>query len=100
MHAMARPKGIPSYRLHKASGNAVLTLNGRDVHLGAYGSDASRREYHRRIAEWMAGGGASPRDKETLTIKEVADAFLAHAPSPTSTNGERRKSNPHPLIAP
>jgi integrase len=46
----------PSYRLHKASGQAVVTLSGRDFYLGRYGTPESRAEYDRRIAEWLAGG--------------------------------------------
>ena len=30
----ARKSTIPSYRLHKPSGQAVVTLNGRDHYLG------------------------------------------------------------------
>lgn len=31
---------IPSYRLHKASGQAVVTLDGRDHYLGVHDSAA------------------------------------------------------------
>lgn len=52
---MPRPKRkVPSYRHHKASGQAVVTLNGKDVYLGPYRSDASRAEYDRLVAEWLA----------------------------------------------
>ena len=46
---------IPSYRLHKASGQAVVWL-GRDVYLGKHGSQESREKYHRLISEWLASG--------------------------------------------
>src|SRR5262249_28593571 len=52
---------IPSYRLHKPTGKAVVTLNGKDVYLGPYGSPESKAEYRRRIAEWSASGGKTPR---------------------------------------
>jgi hypothetical protein len=48
----------PSYRLHKPSGQAVVTLSGR-VYLGRFGSTASRAEYDRRVAEWLATAGGS-----------------------------------------
>jgi integrase len=56
---MPRRPHIPSYRLHKQSGQAVVTLrdargNRRDVLLGEYGSPESRLEYARQIAEWEA----------------------------------------------
>ena len=35
---------LPSYRLHKASGQAVVTLSGRDDYLGPYGSDLPPRD--------------------------------------------------------
>ena len=47
---------FPSYRLHKVSGKAIVTLSGRDFYLGEYGSDDSRAAYDRRIAEWLANG--------------------------------------------
>jgi len=49
-----RTKEIPSYRLHKARGLAVVTLNGRDVYLGPYGSVESKAAYDRTVAEWLA----------------------------------------------
>ena len=47
---------IPSYRLHKQSGQGIVTLTDglggrRDVLLGKYGTAASRQEYTRVIAE-------------------------------------------------
>lgn len=45
---------IPSYRLHKASGQAVVTLNGKDVYLGPHGTPESKAEYDRVIEEWLA----------------------------------------------
>ncbi len=50
------PRRIPSYRLHKSSGQAIVTLDGRDIYLGDHESDESREKYNRLIAEWIAGG--------------------------------------------
>ena len=47
---------VPAYRLHKQSGHAIVTLDGRDFLLGPHGSDESRRLYSRRVAEWLANG--------------------------------------------
>jgi hypothetical protein len=44
----------------KGSGQAVVTLDGRDFYLGPSGSVASRAEYDRLIGEWMANGRAPP----------------------------------------
>ena len=41
----------PKYRRHRASGQAVVTLNGRDFYLGPNGTQASRREHDWLVAE-------------------------------------------------
>ena len=46
---------LPSYRSHRGSGQAVVTLYGLDYYLGLYGTAASRREYDRLTGEWQAG---------------------------------------------
>ena len=45
----------PSYRLHKTSGRAVVTIDGREIYLGKYGSAESRERYGRLIAENASG---------------------------------------------
>ena len=52
---MPKKLRIPSYRKHKPSGRAVVTLDGRDIYLGKHNSAASRAEYNRLIAEWTNG---------------------------------------------
>ena len=47
---------VPKYSLHKASGQAVIRLNGRDIYLGAYNSKESKTNYRRLIAEWSEQG--------------------------------------------
>ena len=46
-----RPRKVPSYCLHKASGQAYVTLNSREHYLGKYGSQESHEKYARLIAE-------------------------------------------------
>jgi hypothetical protein len=60
----------PSYRKHKASGQAVVTINGRDVYLGPYGSRVSRDGYDRVIGEWLTNGRRPAPDAQTgdLTV--------------------------------
>jgi len=77
---------IPTYRRHKQSGQAVVTLPdglGRrhDVLLGKYGTAASRAEYARVIAEWEAGGRRMPQpaSEADLDINELVVAFLRYA---------------------
>ena len=45
---------VPSYRRHRRSGLAVVTLNGRDHYLGLHGSPQSQDEYKRLIAQGSA----------------------------------------------
>lgn len=47
---------IPSYRLHKPTGQAVVTLDGRDVYLGRHGTPKSREAFDRLTAQWLANG--------------------------------------------
>jgi integrase len=75
------------YRLHKQSGQAVITLTDglggrRDVLLGRYGTPESRAEYARVLAEWEAGGRRLPKSAAApagLTVNELILAFWPHA---------------------
>jgi integrase len=81
---------VPKMRLHKASGQAIVTLAGRDVYLGRWSDREKHEHYRRAIAEWMAAG--CPRQPlrlasgSALTIEQLADAYeaelLAKAESP------------------
>src|SRR5271166_6097771 len=73
----------PSYRHHKPSGQAVVTLDGRDIYLGRYGSPESRAEFDRLLAEWLSNGRRlpAPASGSDLTVNELASAYLDHADS-------------------
>lgn len=71
---------IPTYRLNRRSGRAVMTIRGRDVYLGEYGSPQSKTEYRRVIAEFLASGREDPRPAAaSLTWYELAARYLRHA---------------------
>lgn len=86
---MSRPKNIPAYRLHKQSGQAVVTLNDglggrRDVLHSKYGTAESRAEYARLIGEWDANCRRFQIDdsearSRSLSINELLIAFIRHA---------------------
>ena len=83
---MFRSKKIPSYRRHKSSGQAIVTLTDgtgrrRDVLLGKHGSAASRTEYARVIAEWEGAGRrlSVPATLADLTVTELIVRYWAHA---------------------
>ena len=75
---MPRKFQVPSYRLHRPSGRAVVTLNGKDVYLGAYNSPASKAEYRRVTGEWLARHQA-PVAGDGLCLAEVMLAYLTFA---------------------
>ena len=60
-----RPKKVPSYCRHKASGQAVVRINGGDHYLGIYGTPESHERYRRIIAEHFCNG-------QTSTVAELA----------------------------
>ncbi|MFT3880780.1 MAG: tyrosine-type recombinase/integrase [Gemmatales bacterium] len=53
---MKQAQRIPSYRLHKPTCQAVVTLNGKDHYLGLHGTPESQTNYKRTIAEWLQRG--------------------------------------------
>ncbi|NDF13326.1 MAG: site-specific integrase [Proteobacteria bacterium] len=68
---------LPKLRKHKASGQAVATLLGKDYYFGPYGSKAARAAYDRLLAEYLASGrspafGTRP---DELTIIELIAAY-------------------------
>ena len=73
----------PSYRLHKPTGQAVVSLNGKDFYLGRFGSPGSRAEYDRLIIEWITNGRRLPTPVSgagsDLTVNELLLAYLAFA---------------------
>ena len=54
-------KSLPKYAKHKASGQAVVRLSGKDFYLGPHGTKASKLEYDRLIGEWLANGRQLPK---------------------------------------
>jgi len=49
-----KEEAVTTYRFPRQSSQAIVTLNGPDFLLGPHNIDASRTEYRRRIAEWLA----------------------------------------------
>jgi integrase len=74
----------PAYQLHKASGQARVKIAGRDHWLGPHGSESSRLEYQRLIAEWRAtnavpvDGNLSPSRLPSLTVAELILVYWRH----------------------
>ncbi len=74
-------KRTPAYCLHKATGQAVVRIDGKDFYLGKHGTEASKAEYDRLIAEWYANHQCLPRtDRQTgLTVNQLLVAYWKHA---------------------
>lgn len=70
---------IPKYRKHKASGQAIVTLGGRDHYLGPYGCRTSRATYDQLIAEYLGANRQfdfAPQVKaDTLLVVELLAAY-------------------------
>lgn len=71
---------IPGYCLHRATGQAVVRIDGHDYYLGKHGTPASREEYERLIRRKMKlpdrHTGAIFTD---LTVNELILRFWRHA---------------------
>jgi integrase len=72
-----RAPRTPSYCLHKASGQAVVRIDGVDHYLGKHGTPESRAEYDRLVAEWLGNGRrlVTPTAADGLTVGEL---ILSH----------------------
>jgi hypothetical protein len=80
---MPRRFRLPSYRLHKQSGQAVVTLTDglggrRDVLLGKYDSPESRTEYARVVAAWESSGRKLSFVLESHPSLSIAELILAY----------------------
>ena len=45
---------LPSFRLHKASGQGMTTIRGKDYYFGPYDAPESRTKYNRLLAEYLS----------------------------------------------
>ena len=82
---MRRRKLLPSYRLHKPTGQAVVTLGGKDHYLGRHGTLESREAYDRLTAEWLARGRqlARPRPEAVSPMPPAEPRPQNEAAGPT-----------------
>lgn len=80
-------KQPPKYSLHKGSGQARVRLNGKDIYLGVYGSKASREEYARILSKWL-GSQDDSTSLTSLSVEQLALAFLDHAKARYVKDGE------------
>lgn len=75
---MPRIAGVstPKYRKHRATGQAVVTVAGKDHYLGPWRSRASLIEYDRIVGEWLAAGRPMHQSTPaTITVVELIAAY-------------------------
>ena len=96
---MPRQKNpIPSYLLHKKSGQARVRIAGREFLLGPFGSEASRIRYGELVAKCASGVPFDPlaagsnrgtdSDDPGPSIAELIVAYLSHVAQHYVKNGE------------
>jgi hypothetical protein len=85
---MARPRNtVPAYRKHSQTGRAAVSIYRTDgtrteiVLPGTYGSEQSKQEYERLLAQLRANGGRLPvtTTKKDITVAELVLKFMQHA---------------------
>jgi integrase len=75
---------LPSYRLHKPSGRAVVTIAGKTIYLGKFGTPESREEYDRVLAEWLTRTRCRTLPiglGNSLTLTELMVVYWKHVQS-------------------
>lgn len=101
VRSLPKPK-LPSYLLHKPTGQARVRIAGKDHYLGAYGSEESRVRYGNLIANLAGGVSVDPiapvKRGRTTTAAVESDpgpsvgvlclAFLDHAKTHYSKGGK------------
>lgn len=88
-------KPVPSYRLHKASGQTRTIISGRHIYRGKYGSPESRQRSARILAEaTLPAGAPTPQvaaDSQRLLVSELLVAYLKFAETYYSSEGQPTK---------
>ncbi len=82
-------KQPPKFRRHKASGQGIVTLGGKDFYLGDYNTPAARRRYAELLARYLLDRGAEGKSPNVLpagggetgnfSIAELLARYMAYA---------------------
>jgi hypothetical protein len=71
------PRRTPKYCRHRATGQAYVTLDGREHYLGVYGSPESRERYDAEILPWRRENDVT--EVAALTVGQLCLLFIEHA---------------------
>jgi integrase len=78
----------PKYGRHRATGQAVVTIDGRDIYLGRHGTTESRNRYDQLVSEWLAAGRQIAALLDGLTVDEVLARYWQFAQLHYRKHGE------------
>ena len=77
---------LPSLRLHRASGQGVVTLNGREFYLGPRAEPACEERYNALLARWISNGRRpiegtreARADDNGITVVELIAKYVEFA---------------------
>ncbi len=78
---MSRKKklSIPSYCLHKATGQAYVKLNGKRHYLGEYGTQKSKHKYHELVSQWDFNGRIPIVPDNEIYVLDLIDQYYTWA---------------------
>ena len=87
---------VPKLTHHKASGQGVVRLNGKDVYCGPFGTPECEARYLRALSDWEAvnrrpaasATPETPAGTNDLTIAELGLAYVQVADGYYMKNGE------------
>ena len=102
---MPRPRSLaPKYRPHKSSGQAVVTIRGKDHYLGKHGSVQSQERYHQLLAEFVrpveqAAAAARTLDREVYAKFPFIDGARPASDERDACQAYRRSANERGISA-
>ena len=74
-----RKPDVPTYKLHKATGQAYAIFNGKRRYFGRRELPESKARYDQAVAEWLANGRRVRVAAPDLSVAELCAAFMRHA---------------------
>ena len=85
-------KQLPKYCRHRPSGRAYVRIEGKMYYLGKYGSEASKREYDRIIAEFVANGRQAFKDPDGVRIDVLVASYISYIEKEVDFSESRKRS--------
>lgn len=80
---------VPKYCRHKRSGDAIVHIGGKAIHLGTYGTKGSRARYDAVIAEWLNNQRRPSAPPMETTVSELIQAHMKWARGYYRKNGKQ-----------